>query len=289
MIPEKFDYLRPASLSEAIGLLEKYGEDARLLSGGHSLVPAMKLRLAAPRVLVDIGRLSELAYIKSDGDGLRIGALTTHRDIAASPEVRKACPALADAAALIGDVQIRNKGTIGGSLAHADPAADYPASILASAARVVAAGAAGDREIPATDFFVDMLTSALVPGEILREIRIPAAGVRSSSAYVKMAQRASGFAICGAAAVLALDADGNIRSIGVGITGVAAHAYRATETENALTGQRPDDDSIRAAAARAARGIIALDDIHASAEYRTDLAATFSARAVRNALGRASG
>jgi carbon-monoxide dehydrogenase medium subunit len=286
MIPESFEYLRPRSLAEAVTLLERHGEDARILSGGHSLIPAMKLRLATPRVLIDIGRLSELNYLEADSHGLRIGALTTHRDIAASEAVRIRFAALRDAAARIGDVQIRNKGTIGGSLAHADPAADYPAAILAGGATIVAAGPAGDREIPSAEFFVDMLTSSLVAGEIVREVRMPRIGDRSATAYVKMSQRASGFAMCGAAAMVSLDEGGRLDDVAIGITGVGSSAYRATRTEDALRGKHPDDTAITAAAAHAADGVVALDDIHASAEYRINMAATFTRRAIQRALER---
>ena len=163
MIPENFEYLTPASLSEAVGLLEEHGDSAKVLAGGHSLIPMMKLRLAAPTRLIDIGKISELVFINEDDSTLRIGTLTTHHAIANSDVVRNHCQALAEAAGQIGDIQVRNKGTIGGSLAHADPAADYPAAILSSDAAIVAAGPQGDREISATDFFVDMLTTALEP------------------------------------------------------------------------------------------------------------------------------
>ena len=286
MIPENFEYLTPASLSEAVSLLEKHGDTAKVLAGGHSLIPMMKLRLAAPARLIDIGKISELSFINEDDSTLRIGSMTTHQAIANSDVVKARCQALAEAAGQIGDIQVRNKGTIGGSLAHADPAADYPAAILASDATIVAAGSQGDREIAATDFVVDMLTTALEPGEIIREIRIPIPSGSNGSAYLKLAQMASGFAICGAAAQVAIE-NGTVSAVSVGITGVSSSAYRATETEDALRGQNATSDTVSAAAAKAADGITALDDIHASAGYRLDLARIFAARAIGAAIERA--
>ena len=287
MIPQKFDYVAPSSLAEAIGLLEKHGEDATLLAGGHSLVPIMKLRLATPAWLIDLGKISELAYVSEDSSTLRIGSMTTHSTIASSDTVRSRSAALGEAAEHIGDVQIRNKGTIGGSLAHVDPAADYPAVILATEATIVAASSKGDREIAAADFFVDMLTSALEPGEIIREVRIPVQSGNTGSAYMKLRQMASGFAICGAAAVVSLDDAGTVSRARVGITGIAGRAYRATATENALENQKATPDVIGAAAEKAAGGVTALDDVHASADYRMDLARIFAARAIGAAIERA--
>src|SRR6516162_1146831 len=200
MIAQPFEYIVPASLGEAVSLLEKHAGRAKILAGGHSLIPMMKLRLAAPELLIDIGRIPELSYIREEDGMIRIGALTTHYEIEASDVIRKHFAALADAAGLIGDVQVRNKGTIGGSIAHADPAADYPASILAFDATVVTLGPKGERRIPASKFFVDMMTTALDPHELVREIQIPVKSGKVGSAYLKMAQKASGFAICGVAA-----------------------------------------------------------------------------------------
>ncbi len=286
MIAQNFEYKVATSLSEAVNLLQKHGDRAKLLAGGHSLIPMMKLRLAAPEMLIDIGRLPELSYIIEESGTLRIGALTTHQVIAMSDVVRRQCEALHEAASDIGDVQVRNKGTIGGSVAHADPAADYPATLLAFDASIVAIGPKGERTIAASQFFVDMLTTALQPGEVVREIRIPSAKAPSGSAYLKMAQQASGFAICGAAARVTLDAAGVIASVGVGITGVGSHAFRATETEKALTGKKPTADVLRSACEKASAGITALDDIHASAEYRLDLARIYARRALERALDR---
>ena len=287
MIAHNFEYTVATSLGEAVNLLQKHGGRARIVAGGHSLIPMMKLRLAAPEFLIDIGRIPELSYVNKENGKIRIGALTTHYVIETSDAVARGCHALADAAGLIGDVQVRNKGTIGGSLSHADPAADYPASILALDATIVALGPKGERQIPASKFFVDMLTTALEPNEIVREIQIPLRSGRTGSAYLKMAQKASGFAICGAAAVVELDGSGRLSNVGIGITGVGNHAFRATDTEKALNGQKPAPDLLKKACESAGKGIIALDDIHASANYRLDLARVFSRRALEAAIERA--
>ncbi|PYR99806.1 MAG: carbon monoxide dehydrogenase [Acidobacteria bacterium] len=287
MIAHNFEYTVATSLGEAVNLLQKHGGRAKIVAGGHSLIPMMKLRLAAPEFLIDIGRIPELSYVNKENGKIRIGALTTHYVIETSDAVARGCHALADAAGLIGDVQVRNKGTIGGSLSHADPAADYPASILALDATIVALGPKGERQIPASKFFVDMLTTALEPNEIVREIQIPLRSGRTGSAYLKMAQKASGFAICGAAAVVELDGSGRLSNVGIGITGVGNHAFRATDTEKALNGQKPAPDLLKKACESAGKGIIALDDIHASANYRLDLARVFSRRALEAAIERA--
>ena len=288
MIAQNFEYVVPASLGEAVNLLQKHGGRAKIVAGGHSLIPMMKLRLAAPEFLIDIGRIPELSYIKEDGGKIRIGALTTHHAIETSGSIQRRIRALADAAGLIGDIQVRNKGTIGGSIAHADPAADYPASILAFDATIVTLGPTGERHIPASKFFVDMLTTALEQNEIVREIQIPVKSGKTGSAYLKMAQKASGFAICGAAAVVELDASGALSNVAIGITGVGSHAFRATKTESTLKGQKPAADMLKAACEKASDGILALEDIHASADYRLDLARIFARRAVEAALERAS-
>ena len=287
MIAHNFEYTVATSLGEAVNLLQKHGGRAKIVAGGHSLIPMMKLRLAAPEFLIDIGRIPELSYVNKENGKIRVGALTTHYVIETSDAVARGCHALADAAGLIGDVQVRNKGTIGGSLSHADPAADYPASILALDATIVALGPKGERQIPASKFFVDMLTTALEPNEIVREIQIPLRSGRTGSAYLKMAQKASGFAICGAAAVVELDGSGRLSNVGIGITGVGNHAFRATDTEKALNGQKPAPDLLKKACESAGKGVTALDDIHASANYRLDLARVFSRRALEAAIERA--
>src|SRR5215468_5509284 len=198
MIPNSFDYVAAKSLDEAITLLGKHKDDAKLLAGGHSLIPAMKLRLAQPQVLIDISRIKELSYIREDGDQIRIGATTTHYQIESSDLLRRACPLLPETAQHLGDMQVRNKGTIGGSLAHADPAADWPAAVLALDAELVIAGKS-ERVVKADKFFVDLLTTALETGEILREIRFNVPQGRLGQCYLKFRHPASGFAVVGVA------------------------------------------------------------------------------------------
>src|SRR5215216_771628 len=268
MIPAQFDYLTPQTLDEAVALLAQHSDEAKILAGGHSLIPAMKLRLATPQVLIDIGRIKDLSYIREEGDQIRIGAMTTHYQIESSDLLRESCPMLPEAAAQIGDVQVRNKGTIGGSLAHSDPAADWPAVAIALNAEMVAVGANGERVIKADDFFVDMLTSALGPGEILREIRIPTPKRPFGHAYLKVPQPASGFAVVGVAVNLACDQNGACTSASIGVTGVASKAYRATGAEAALAGGSFDDQTIAGASAHAADGVSINGDLYASDEYR---------------------
>src|SRR5437667_5329735 len=224
MIPAQFDYVRANTLDEAVSLLAE-NEDANLLAGGHSLIPAMTLRLAMPQMLIDIGRIKDLSYVAEADEQIRIGAMTTHYQIESSDLLKKICPLLPECAAAIGDVQVRNKGTIGGSLAHSDPAGDWPSAIIALNAEMVAASKSGERTIKADDFFVDLLTTALEPGEILREIRINQPKGRSGQAYMKMHHPASGFAVIGVAASLTIE-DDVCQSASIGITGVSSKAYR---------------------------------------------------------------
>ena len=278
MYPANFDYIRPRSVDEAVRLLQRHGDGAKVLAGGHSLIPAMKLRLATPNVVLDIARIAELSYIRRAGDRIAIGATTTHVDIETSTVLREASPLLAETASHIGDVQVRNKGTIGGSLIHADPAADYPAAILALEAEIDLVGPRGTRTVRAADFFVDLLQSAAAPDELLTEIRVRATG--PSVAYEKTEQKASGFAIAGVAVVAW---PGGVR---VGVTGVAPKAYRATAVESTL-GTGRSADAIALASLRAADGIDPLADIHATAEYRAHLAQTNTRRALGRAFARA--
>ena len=274
-----FDYARPSTVDEAIALLSRHGEDAKVLAGGHSLIPAMKLRLAQPKVVVDIGRIAGLSYVREAGGRVAIGAMTTHADIEASRLLTQKCPLLPETAGHIGDVQVRNKGTIGGSLVHADPAADYPAAILALDAEIDLAGPRGRRTVAAADFFVDLLQTAILSDEILTEIRVPI--TPASVAYEKTEQKASGFALAGVAVVMTAD------DLRVGVTGVAARPYRAAAVEQALRGRRqPSPEAIEQAAAHAADGVDPLSDIHASAEFRAHLASVNTRRAIRRALDR---
>jgi carbon-monoxide dehydrogenase medium subunit len=280
MIPAPFDYVTPATLNEALALLAEHQDDAKILAGGHSLIPAMKLRLAMPQMLIDIGRIKDLAYISEADSQIRIGAMTTHYQIESSTRLKEICPVLPAAAVQIGDVQVRNKGTIGGSLAHADPAADWPAVMIALKAEIVVVGGNGERTISADDFFVDLLTTALEAGEILREIRIPAPSGNYGQAYVKAAQPASGFAVVGVAAHIIRDANGNCESASIGVTGVASKAYRASGVENALTGTSLDEQTIAKAAANAADGVELNGDLYASADYRRHLVQVYARRAI---------
>ncbi len=285
MISAPFDYKRANSIEEALNLLAQ-NEDAKILAGGHSLIPAMKLRLTQPPLLVDISRIKDLAYIREEDGQIRIGAATTHYQLESSDLLKQICPLLPDCASHIGDVQVRNKGTIGGSVAHADPAGDWPAAIVALNAEMVAIGKSGERTIKADDFFVDLLTTALEPGEILREIRINQTAGRTAQAYVKMHHPASGFAVVGVAANLSLTADGNCERASIGITGVSAKAYRANAVESALNGASLNAQTISGAASHAADEIDVNGDLFASADYRRHLAAVYTKRAIEAALVR---
>jgi carbon-monoxide dehydrogenase medium subunit len=283
MIAAQFDYVRANTLDEALTLLAQ-NEDAKILAGGHSLIPAMKLRLAQPPLLIDLGRIKDLSYIREEGGQIRIGAMTTHYRIESSDLLKTICPLLPQCAGHIGDVQVRNKGTIGGSLAHSDPAGDWPAAIIALNANMIAASKSGERTIKADDFFVDLLTTALEPGEILREIRINKPKGHTGQAYMKMHHPASGFAVVGVAVNLTVDDDGACQSASIGITGVSSKAYRPSAVESALTGAKLDEQTIASAAAHAADGIEANGDLFASADYRRHLAEVYTKRAISAAL-----
>jgi carbon-monoxide dehydrogenase medium subunit len=294
MIPGQFDYHAPATLDEALSLLARHPDEAKILAGGHSLVPAMKLRLAMPQVLIDIGRIKDLAYIREEGDQILIGAMATHYQIESSDLLGERCPLMAETASRIGDVQVRNRGTIGGSLAHADPAADYPAAILALGAEIIAASPNGERAIKSEDFFVDMLTTALDAGEIIREIRINRPQGRYGQAYRKAAQPASGFAVIGAAAHVALDNDGNCQRASIGITGLGSKAFLLEKTAAGLAGKNlsgadilSNDEVAQELAVLKASGELNVNgDIYASEDYRLHLATVYVRRAVQAAVKR---
>jgi len=288
MIPSAFEYHSPTSLDEAISLLGSLGDDAKLLAGGHSLIPLMKLRLAAPSHLIDLGRVPNLSYIREDGGYIAIGALTTHCTVASSELLRRRCAVVAEAAASIGDVQVRNCGTIGGSLAHADPGADQPGVALALKAELVARGPKGTRTIPASEFFTDLLTTALAADEVLTEIRIPVLPERTGSIYLKMANQASGYALVGISAIVTLEDGGsNVADVRVGISGVGETPSRATATEQALKGHEATPENIKSAAQQANTGVEPLGDIHASAEFRSHLVRVYAERALNAAVQRA--
>lgn len=283
MFPSQFDYHRAASVAEAVELLSSL-PDAKLVAGGHSLIPAMKLRAAQPAALVDIGRIPGLSDVSSDGDSLVIGALATHAAVADSAAVRGGCPMLAETAAAIGDIQVRNRGTIGGSLAHADPGADYPAAMLALGAEVTAVGAGGERTIAASDFFVDILTTALADNEVITSVRVPCA---AGGAYLKHRHPASSYAVVGVAACVGLDG-GNVASCAIGINGVTGKAVLADAAAAALCGGPASADRIAAAAACVGEAFDEpLGDLYASGEFRAHLAGVYTKRALAAAAERA--
>lgn len=286
MFPAKFAYAAPGSLQEAVGMLED--PDAKVIAGGHSLLPLMKLRLAQPKLLVDIGRIPGLAYVKREDGVLAVGALATYRDLQLSQDVHQSTPLLAEGAHEVGDPQVRAKGTLAGALAHADPAGDLPAVALALGGVVRAVGPNGERDIDFDSFFVDMLTTALEEREIIREVRLNVQPAGTGSAYLKFDQPASHYALTGIAAIVSLNG-GKIASARIGVTGVGPKAYRPTAVEQALVGVAPEDEAVKAAVQTVADGIDVQGDIHASPEYRAHLARVLTRRAVLLAAQRASG
>ena len=288
MIPAAFDYIAPHSLDEAVRALAAHGENAKLLAGGHSLLPLLKLRLANPTLLIDLGRISGLGEINEQDGKIAIGALATHYQIESSELLKKRCPLLPETAREIGDVQVRNRGTIGGSLTHADPAADWPAAILALSGELELRGPKGKRTIGAEQFFLGPMTTAIEPNEILTEIRVPITSRRTGSAYQKMAQQASGYAIVGVAASVRLDSKGRCDEIGIGVTGLSDKAFRARAAEERLRGNKVTAKLIEDSAARVADGIEPLEDLHANGEFRAHLARVYAARAIQDAVKRAT-
>ncbi|HEV7665885.1 MAG TPA: xanthine dehydrogenase family protein subunit M [Chloroflexota bacterium] len=285
MFPAKFAYAAPSSLQEAVGLLED--PDAKVLAGGHSLLPLMKLRLAQPKLLVDIGRIPGLNYIRVEGNQLAIGALATYRDIQLSQVVHQNAPVLAEAAHEVGDPQVRAKGTLAGSLAHADPAGDLPAVVLALGGSIRAVGPSGERDINLDGFFVDMLTTQLQEREIIREVRLNLQPAGSGAAYLKFDQPASHYALTGVCAIVSLSS-GTISAVRIAVTGVGPKAYRATAVEQALVGKAANEEAVKAAVEPVANGVDVQGDIHAGPEYRAHLARVFTRRAVLLAAQRAT-
>jgi carbon-monoxide dehydrogenase medium subunit len=288
VIPAAFEYQAPTSVDEAVRLLDQLGDRAKVLAGGHSLIPIMKLRLAQPEVLVDIGRIGDLRQVGQQDGRIAIGALVTHNEVMRNGAVREGCPLLAETAAEIGDIQVRNRGTLGGALAHADPAADYPATILALDAEIVAQGPGGRRTIKAGDFFTGMLSTALASNELLVEVRVPTYGRGTGGAYLKLPNKASHYAVVGVAALVRLDG-GKVASLALAITGAGAQPLRARAVESALQGQAPSEDAVAKAAESAADGLDLLSDIHGSADYRAHIARVFAKRAILEAVRRAGG
>ncbi len=283
MFPASFGYLPARSVEEALDLLGKHGEEAKLLAGGHSLIPAMKLRLASPKYLIDLGTVAGLSGVRIDGDALAIGALTVHADIVHSDLVRQRVPALSDAAGVIGDVQVRNRGTIGGSSAHADPAADFPVILTALDASFVAVSRSGKRTIPVDDFFVDYYTTALAPDEVLTEIRVPLPASGAGTAYHKMANPASGYVVVSAGALVARDPSGKCVAARVAVGGLGGRPLRPAALEAALRGKALTPEVIAAAASKAAEGADPDDELYASAEYKRHMAAVLARRAIESA------
>ena len=279
MIPVSFDYKRANSVSDAISLLQQHGENAKILAGGHSLVPTMKLRLATPETLIDIGGILELKYIEDKGDHLAIGSGTTHWMVESSSLVQQKAPGLSQAAAQIGDVQVRNRGTIGGVLAHSDPQADYPGVVLALDATIVAQGSGGERTIAASDYFTGLWETALTEGEILTEIRIPTDSANANSCYLKFPQPASRYPYVGCAVAMSAS-EGSCSDVRVGLSGVGEFAFRDSGVEDSIRGQTLNESSIASASAKAAQGRSVLSDVFVSEEYRRAMAQVYTKRAL---------
>jgi len=288
MITHQFTYEAPTTIDDAVKALGR-SREAKVIAGGHSLLPLMKLGLAEPDLIVDIRRIVALREIKSENGAVIVGALATHRSIAENSAIATTFTALAEAAGAVGDLQVRSRGTIGGSLAHADPAADEPAPTLAFDATIRVIGPKGRRDIPAREFFKGTFETALGPNEIVIEIRLAAPAGRAGSAYEKFAHPASGFAIVGIASVVAIKSDGTIDRAAIGVTGAAASPFRANAAERALVGTRGDATAIAAAAGKAADGVTTLSDLTASSEFRKHLVSVYARRALERAVERARG
>jgi len=289
MIPAPFDYHAPGSLAEAIGLLQQHGDEAKVLSGGQSLLPLLKLRLASAAHLVDIGRIPGLEYIREEGGYLKIGGRTRESALERSDVIKAKYPILHDTALVIADPLVRNRATVGGNLAHADPANDHPATMLALGAEVVAAGAGGERVIPITQFFTGIFTTALRPGEILIEIRIPAPPPRSGGAYVKLERKVGDFATAAAAAQVAIGADGKVARAGIALTSAGPTPIKATAAEQFLVGKVPDGAAIARASKLASDAASPSADRRGSVEYKREMARVLTARALTTAVARAGG
>ncbi|HXX29109.1 MAG TPA: xanthine dehydrogenase family protein subunit M [Myxococcaceae bacterium] len=288
MYPSPFEYHRAGSVQDAVALLGKYGEDAKVIAGGHSLLPLMKLRLAQPKHLVDIRRIPGLNGIREDRGAIVIGAATPHAALEASALLRQRLPIVSEAAGLIGDAQVRNMGTVGGSLAHADPGADLPAVMLALGAELSVLGPKGTRTVAVEDFFVDMMTTALAPSDVITEVRVPFPPSGSGAAYEKFPHPASRYALAGVAALLTV-AGGKVTAARVAITGLGTKASRAKAVEAAAVGKAPDAASLGAAAERANDGLKLRSDAQLPEPYRRSLAVTFTRRALTAAAKRAGG
>ena len=287
MIPGPFSYLAPRSIPDAIGLLSQYGGEAKVLAGGQSLIPMMRFRFAQPQYVIDINHVPGLDGVGERDGYLAIGALTREADLEQSEIARSRVPILIDTAEVVADPLVRNLATVGGNLAHADPANDHPATMLALRAQVVATGPAGQRVIPIDDFFVDTFATALAPDELLTEIRVPLPPARSGGAYVKFERKVGDYAIAGAAAQVTLAADGTVASAGIGLTNASYRPLRAADAEAYLIGRQPTEDAVLEAARRAAAAADPGSDLRGPADYKRAMVRTVTARALRAALARA--
>ncbi|MGB2602320.1 MAG: xanthine dehydrogenase family protein subunit M [Candidatus Sulfotelmatobacter sp.] len=287
MIPPAFEYLRPNTIPEAITLLRQHGDDAKILSGGQSLIPMMKLRIARPGYLIDINRISGLSYIKEEDGFLKIGGLTREAELEASPLIRSKYPILIDTAHVIADPQVRNLATVAGNLAHGDPANDHPATMLALGAQVVATGSRGERVIPIEEFFLSLFSTALQPDEILTEIRVPLALPHSGGAYFKLERKVGDFATAAVAAQVTLDANGTVQKVGVALTNVGPTPIKAKKAEDFLHGKKLDEANIRQAAQLAADDAQPSSDLRGPAEYKKGLVKELAKRALVRAAERA--
>jgi aerobic carbon-monoxide dehydrogenase medium subunit len=289
MIPPSFEYLRPKTVPEAVAMLQQHGDEAKILSGGQSLIPMMKLRLARPGFLIDINRIAGLSYVKEEGGYLKIGGLTREAELEASPVVRSKYPILSDTAHVIADPQVRNMATVGGNLAHGDPANDHPATMVALGAQIVATGPKGERVIPIENFFVTLFTTALQHEEILTEIRIPVPPLRSGGAYFKLERKVGDFATAAVAVQLTLDDKGICQKVGIGLTNVGPTPVKAQKAEAFLLGKKPDEANINQAAQLAADEAEPSPDLRGPVEYKKGLVKELTKRSLSRAVERAGG
>ena len=289
MIPPSFEYLTPSNISDAVALLQKHGDEAKILAGGHSLIPAMRLRLAEPGYLIDISGIGGLDYIQEESGQLRIGAMTCEAALEESEIVQSKYPLLLDTAKMIADPSVRNMATVGGNLAHGDPANDHPATMFALRASVVVEGPNGKREINIDDFFPDFFTTALAEDEILTEIRIPSPPSSSGGAYLKIERKVGDYAAAAVACQLNIDSSGSIENIGLGLTNVGSTPIRASSAEELLKGKKPDENMLAEAGRLAAADSEPMEDLRGSAEYKRALVNELTQRAIKLSLQRAEG
>jgi carbon-monoxide dehydrogenase medium subunit len=287
MIPPVFEYLRPTTIPEAIAFLQQYGDDAKILSGGQSLIPMMKLRIARPAYLIDINRIAGLSYIKEEGGFLKIGGLTREAELEDSPLVHSKFPILVDSERVIADPQVRNLATVAGNLAHGDPANDHPATMLSLGAKIVATGPKGERVIPVEEFFVSLFTTALQPDEIVTEIRVPLPPPHSGGAYFKLERKVGDFATAAVAAQITLDGSGACQQVGIALTNVGPTPIKAAKAEAFLRGKKLDEPTIRQAAQLASEEAQPSSDLRGPVEYKRGLVKELAFRALSRAVERA--